>query len=593
MAEIDYKDKRKFVNTISANASGDDTVKLIVSTINTYANSPFVQDTAKAIKAKSPTKADFLKNLFGVACKNIKYLMDQPGHEVIYTPLLLMKMGKGDCKKFTVFIGAVLKAAGIDGVPKVVKYDLAKDWEHIYIISRDANGGYVTLDPVNHQKFDKEVKYVQARLNYLDGTYSPIMKGNKLSLMGNLGLGDGSDFIQGVNDSATTILDDLSVISGVGCPRRSKYNRDALRGLQEDYMNGVNDENMIYGDEDSMGYSETEMGKRKSKGGGGGRKKAPKKKKTKEEKKARRKKFFKKIKKFDPAMASIRVAFLSLVKMGGALQKMKGLKINMAAHLADAMKDPVKAKPVLDIWEKFGGTKEALMKAIVQAGKSKMHGTDDEAQLMSGLEGMGVAPAVAAAAVITAATPILIPVIKMLKRNKNIPEGQADAIEDGIETAERVAQNVSPDGGFTPEAITTLTKSALVKESARDDNGGDRETVKEMRADAENFQKGDSNAAASPKQYSDTPQGEDIRTAQTANETFLPVKTSDTPQAQGKNMFGSILFPTVWCRIILLVMVLGNVMPGPFINFIGSLAISGLIATTILLFINYKKSNNG
>lgn len=591
MAEIDYKDKRKFARTISADASGDDTVKLIVDTINTYANTPFVQDVAKKIKAKSPTKADFLKNLFAVADINVKYLMDQPGHEVIYTPLLLIKMGKGDCKKFTVFIGSVLKAAGYDGVPKVVKYDLAKDWEHIYIISRNGDGTYTTLDPVNHHQFNKEVKYVQARLNYLDGKYSPIMKGNKLSLMGNLGLGDGSDLIQGVNNSSTTILEDLQTITGVGCVFKSKYNREALRGLQEDYMNGVNDENMIYGDEDAMGYSETEMGKKKAKGGGG-RKAKPK--KTKEQKKERRKKFFKKVKKFDPAMASIRVAFLSLVKMGGALQKMKGLKINLAAHLADAMKDPIKSKPVIDMWEKFGGEKKVLLKAIAQAGKSKMHGTEDEHGLMSGLEGIGVAPAVAAAAVITAATPLLIPVIKMLKKNKNIPEGQAEAIEDGIETAERVAQNVTPDGGFTPEALTTLTKSKLLQESAKDDNGGDRETVREMKEDAPNFQKSDDNAGPSPKQYSDSPdQGDNIRTAQTANETFLPVKTSDTPQAQGKNMFGSILFPTVWCRIILLVMVLGNVMPGPFINFIGSLAISGLIATTILLFINYKKSNNG
>ena len=130
-----YKGKRRFMQTVSNDASGDETVKLIIKTINTYSQSPFVKKTAEIIKSKSPDKLTFLKNLFGVACKNVKYLADEPGHEVVYTPLLLMRMGKGDCKKFTVFIASVLKAAGYSGIPKVVKYDPYKDWEHIYVIS--------------------------------------------------------------------------------------------------------------------------------------------------------------------------------------------------------------------------------------------------------------------------------------------------------------------------------------------------------------------------------------------------------------------------------------------------------------------------
>src|SRR5260221_7847907 len=107
-----YHEKRTREETVSADANGDATVRLIIKTINTYSLSPFVQETVKILKRGNPDKMEFLKRLFGVAVKNVKYLEDAPGHEVVYTPQLLMRMGKGDCKKFTVFIASVLKAAG-------------------------------------------------------------------------------------------------------------------------------------------------------------------------------------------------------------------------------------------------------------------------------------------------------------------------------------------------------------------------------------------------------------------------------------------------------------------------------------------------
>lgn len=582
---VDYKGKRSFFNPISPDANGDETVKLIVKTINTYSQSPFVKKTVEILKAKSPDRITFLKNLFGVACKNVEYLMDEPGHEVVYTPQLLMKMGKGDCKKFTTFIGAVLKAAGFDGVPKVVDYRPGKDWEHIYIISRDPDHpkGYYTLDPVNHCKWDSEVKYRRARLNFLDGTNSKIIMGNKLSLMGNLPTdNDAQSFMQGVNESANSLLEDLQAVSGVGCPR-SYHTTAGLGALEESYLNGINDENMIHGDEEGINGT-SEIGRKKS--AASGSRKAQKTKKSKAEKKEKRKKLFHKMKKFAPAMVATRAAFLSLVKLGGALQKMKGLHINLAAHLAKAMSDPVKAKPVLDIWYKFGGEKEALMKAIVQAGKSKMHGIGDaEMMLAEGTSGIGVAPAVAAAAVITAATPILVPIIKMLKKDKQIPAETADRIQEGVETAEEVALTTQREGGLTPQAAASLVKSKLVRESMQDDSGGNAATVRDIQTEAETGQNFPRVKSPGGNDLTDTQD----RTAENAN---LPVKQNETPQAVGaKSMFNSIYNPTSWIQITLAIVATGEILnaPGWLVNACTSVSITCTIITTINLFINNKK----
>lgn len=588
---VNYKGKRSFFNPISPDANGDETVKLIVKTINTYAQSPFVKKTVEILKAKSPDKKTFLKNLFGVACKNVEYLMDEPGHEVVYTPQLLMKMGKGDCKKFTTFIGAVLKAAGFDGVPKVVDYRPGKDWEHIYIISRDPDHpkGYYTLDPVNHCKWDTEVKFRRARLNFLDGTNSQIIMGNKLSLMGNLPTdNDAQTFMQGVNESANSLLEDLQAVSGRNC-RRSYHTTSGLGALEESYLNGINDENMIHGDEEGMnGISE--IGKRKAKAGGS--RKAQKTKKSKAEKKEKRKKLFHKMKKFAPAMVATRAAFLSLVKLGGALQKMKGLKINLAKKLAEAMSDPVKAKPVLDIWYKFGGEKEALMKAIVQAGKSKMHGVDGDPvdMLAEGTSGIGVAPAVAAAAVITAATPILVPIIKMLKKDKKISPEAADTIQEGVEAAEEVALTTQREGGLTPQAAASLVKSKLVRESMEEDRGGNAETVRDIQTEAET---GQNFPRVKPQGGSDLTETNEDRTAAPGSD--LPVKTSETPQAVGKTSLSNLSLPTVWIRICLIVAITCNFisLPKTVLNSLTSICLLAVIFTFIQMIINNKNDQNG
>ncbi len=583
-------EKMRNSSTVSKDATGDDTVKLIVNTINTYAISPFVAKTVEILQRDNPTKLEFLKKLFDVACINVNYLADEPGHEVVYTPQLLMRTGKGDCKKFTVFIASVLKAAGYDGVPKVVKYAPGNDWEHIYVISRDGDN-YITLDPVNHKTFNKEVKYSKGRLNFLDGTYSQIMDGNKLSLMGNLG--NEESFIQGIGDAADSILGDLDSITGrrsggggggkkaqrqekraskktkvsqeTGEPCQcatSQYETEAMEGLREDYINGLEDEN-ISGIGDSVGA-----------------------RKTKEQRKTRRKKIFKFAAKV--SMVPTRAAFLGLIALGRALEHTK-LKMNLAAKLAKSWQSDNGAK-IMKIWETFGGDRKTIANAISKAAHVKVSGIGANGDVqVEGLEGIGVYTAAAAAAAITAATPIVLGVMKMLKKDKVVSPEESQRAAAVTETLESAANVV--DGGLKPEALKELAESTIVKYGAQMDKGGNQEAAAEIKKDNETDFKTSSTSQqnATPTQQS-TPQAEQTQDTQgadvpprTINPQYLP-----TVQSASKSMFGSIKLPTVWIRICILIMLLSNyvTIPKNFIHAMGYLAISGLIVTSIYLFTN-------
>lgn len=561
----DIKPHLSFNQTIGNDLNSEDTIKLIIKTINQQANSPTVKSWIKILQQGNPTKLEFLKRVFGVACKNVEYVRDPNGHEIIFTPVLLMKVGRGDCKKFTVFIGSILKAANIDFAVKVVSYD-GSNWAHVYIIVPIGGDRYITLDPVNHCRYDNEVAHAKARLNYLDYSKSKIIMGHKLSLMGGLG-NLPSNLIDGINEAATKIDDDLNAIAGIEPQTAIGYNGNELAGLGNEYINGLDDV-FLSGDDDLSGddeilAAEPELGL-------GARKRSTAKKQAKAQRKARRqaekpakkakrkalrKKIFKGAAKVN--FLPIRAAFLSLIKMAGALQKTK-LKINLAKRLKEAYDTKPEAAANLNkIWEKFGGEVKQLKKAIDQAAKSKLHGMGELNNLY---DGIGVAPAVAAAAVITAATPILIPVIKMLGKKKAISPEAAEVVEAGAEAAEEVATTVSREGGFSPETVRTLTKSKLIKEAIEDDDGGSPAMQVAIKKDAQRFDE----PIPTGEEIEQGVEVEDFKKGTTkkagssadlelANDkSNLPVKADHYAPKQA-NVLAGIYTPRGWLMIILTV----------------------------------------
>ncbi len=102
---------------------------------------------------------DGLYRLFDFVKSNIKYLEDASlgDHQKIKSPGALIKLGFGDCKSFSLFIGAVLRNLGIKYKYKFVAYEAGKDVVHVYPVAY-LNGNKYVLDAV-YTSFNKEVDY--------------------------------------------------------------------------------------------------------------------------------------------------------------------------------------------------------------------------------------------------------------------------------------------------------------------------------------------------------------------------------------------------------------------------------------------------
>lgn len=156
----------------------DDTIKLIVDTVNEYSTSEFVEKLKNKLLKKSSSLNSFLHHLFDYVCNNVEYQLDPPTDERVTTPERLIRDGIGDCKKMTTLIASVLKAAGITPLLKVISYD-GTNYEHIYVIVPDENKGYITLDPVNNCKYNAEIPHKKAKVIDLNNKEMPT-----LSLLG-------------------------------------------------------------------------------------------------------------------------------------------------------------------------------------------------------------------------------------------------------------------------------------------------------------------------------------------------------------------------------------------------------------------------
>lgn len=383
--------------TVSYNADTDEVVALINKTMLDYSKSPFVVNLAKELTGGKPVSlSNYIRSIFNYACRNVQYERDPVGWEKIFTPERLIQEGKGDCKKFTVLLGSLLLAAGLDAkaiVPKVVSYDGA-NWEHIYITVQLPGKIYAVIDPVNDCKLNREVWYEKAKLYHLNGK-TEIMPGNKLSQMGNKPF-DLTGMLQGVHSAASGFENNLNVLTGVGCPSWSDQDFKTLSGIEQ-----VGEEIL----------SLNGIGKKK--------------KKTKEQKKAKREKIFKKVvsKIKGGAAAPMRASAILLIEAGSLTEKTP-LKFNVAKKLAKNWQRDG-GKKLSAIWEKFGGKRENLRKAIIKGSKVQLAGAVQLGSL---------------AALITAATaslPIFISFVSHLKGTGDLTpqetidaDNTVDALED-------------------------------------------------------------------------------------------------------------------------------------------------------------------
>lgn len=208
----------KWQNTLSEDATTEDTLKAIVALINEYSKDSFAINAAEVIKQEADsTHTNFLELLFKWACENVDYKLDSLGTEVVATPALSTLKGVADCKKFSILLGSILEAADYNPILKHVEYSADTDWTHIYVIvpltgfDPMQRNTYLVLDPTNNCEYNAEVEYKSATIYYLNGDTM------KLVAMGNSQPGNkqtGAPFLNFGHDigfAAGSVLDSMRI----------------------------------------------------------------------------------------------------------------------------------------------------------------------------------------------------------------------------------------------------------------------------------------------------------------------------------------------------------------------------------------------
>ncbi len=165
------------VTTLTENA---DMARIIQGIIDAdELSKPFTAQFARYLQGRDDYET--LRNIWNFVKKEIKYVRDRPGDEVVKSPGQLWASRQGDCKSFTLFIGSILNNLGYSYKYRVAIYSpLTPQQGHIYPVVVLPNGEEVVVDAV-HTKFDDEAKYYKA------WDYTPGGKGRKAVSIAGIG----------------------------------------------------------------------------------------------------------------------------------------------------------------------------------------------------------------------------------------------------------------------------------------------------------------------------------------------------------------------------------------------------------------------
>lgn len=106
------------------------------------------------------TLEETLYNVWAFVKYNVRYQPDRPGHEKVKSPGALFTLGVGDCKSFSIALGAILRALGVPYKYRFTAYEPG-DVTHVYIVAMTGEGNYI-LDSV-HTAFNDEHPYFKKK----------------------------------------------------------------------------------------------------------------------------------------------------------------------------------------------------------------------------------------------------------------------------------------------------------------------------------------------------------------------------------------------------------------------------------------------
>lgn len=405
---------------VKKDATVDDTLRLIVNAVNVCSSSPFVNTLVVALNPSD--KNGFPQRLFDYVCRNATYRLDNPGTEEVWTPEKTIREKFFDCKKVSVLLGSVLKAAGFDPVLKHVYYAGAdgslKDYTHIYVILPNPDfRNYITLDPTNDCQYNREVDSNKQTLYFLNGEKMDLhMMGKAVGQNEQAPAPQSASFNTNLFQSATNnaackIEDEMRSICGMPA------NASGTMGLNNGYFNYTVGEAAIHG------LAIIPMG-------------IP------------------------------RAAFLGLLYLGKLLAN-TSLKLNWSARLASAWQKD--AAHVRKTWWTIGGDSSAsnLKYAIIKGSGVTISGPvqydyDRPLDVITlwknemHAQGIGFVVSASVIAAITAATPVVLKLLGMLKEMGIVTEGQTDPpVPDNTPIPDPPSAGLPAAGSFATHSIDT------------------------------------------------------------------------------------------------------------------------------------------
>lgn len=97
-------------------------------------------------RLKGATRRQTLANIYALMQNHIRYRADRPGHEIVRSPAYLFHTATGDCKSYSVAIGAFCRAFGIPYRYRFTSQG-RRDFHHVYVVAT-VDGKDIVLDAV-------------------------------------------------------------------------------------------------------------------------------------------------------------------------------------------------------------------------------------------------------------------------------------------------------------------------------------------------------------------------------------------------------------------------------------------------------------
>lgn len=112
-------------------------------------------DPAGVQALQGPDTQATLQNIYNLMQGRIDYRTDRPGHEIVRSPAYLFFTGAGDCKSYSVAIGAFCRAFGI---PYRYRFTgSGRKYTHVYVVATLPDGTDIPMDAIP----DSAGKYIR------------------------------------------------------------------------------------------------------------------------------------------------------------------------------------------------------------------------------------------------------------------------------------------------------------------------------------------------------------------------------------------------------------------------------------------------